>query len=263
MKQEPIYDEFLEKRKARQRKAKKKRAIISFIFLSLVLVITAVILCLTVFFPINSISASGSNIYTADEIIAQSGIKAGDNIFTFGEKQATANLKKNLPFIEKVDFVRNLPDGLLIKVSDAKAYFCYKQGESYYNVSKSGWVLERVSEKSEDVFEVKLSGAECKVGEMIALKDENSREILENLITLLEENSFKVDSVDVTNVISLKAEIEGRFTVNFGTENDLESKVRHLKKTCDTLGNDVSGSINLSVWNDQKPEAYFVKNNTN
>lgn len=262
MKQEPIYDEFLEKRKARQRKAKKKKAIISFIFLSIVLVITAVILCLTVFFPINNISASGSNIYTSEEIIEQSGIKAGDNIFTFGEKQAEANLKKHLPFIEKVEFVRSLPDSIQIKVSDAKPYLCYKQGDSYYNVSKAGWVLEGVSEKAEDVFEIKLSGAECKVGEMIVFKDENSKEILENLITLLEENSLKIDSVDVTNIISLKAEIEGRFTVNFGTENDLESKVRHLKKTCDTLGNDASGSINLSVWNDQKPEAYFVKNNT-
>ena len=85
MKQEPIRDEFLEKRKARQRKARKKRAITTFIFLMACLVITAVILCLTVFFPIKNITATGSKIYSNAEIVKQSGISVGDNIFTFGE----------------------------------------------------------------------------------------------------------------------------------------------------------------------------------
>ena len=154
MKNEPIRDEFLQKRKARQKKARKRRLFISFIALIIALVITALTLCLTVFFPIAKINASGSKIYTDEQIIANSGIKLGDNIFTFNSGRAVDLLKAKLPFIEKVEFSRKLPDTLNIKVTDAKAHFCVLQNGEYFNVSKAGWVLEKVAEKQSDIFEI-------------------------------------------------------------------------------------------------------------
>ncbi len=262
MKNQPIRDEFLEKRKARQKKARKRRLIISFILLINALVITAVILCLTVFFPITRINATGSKIYTSEEIIANSGIKSGDNIFTFGQGRATDLLRAKLPFIEKVEFNRDLPDTLNIKVYDAKAYYCVAQNGAYYNVSKAGWVLEKVNERSENVFEIMLPDVECSVGSAIVFKNDKSKKMLDDLIELLEENELNVDYVDVTNTITLKAGVEGRFNVNFGTENSLENKVRQLKVMIENIADNESGDINLSMWNQQKPEGTFVKNHT-
>ena len=262
MKNEPIRDEFLEKRKARQRKARKKRMITSFIALSSALVITAVILCLTVFFPIAKITATGSKIYTSEEIVENSGVKIGDNIFSFGRKRASNTIKSNLPYIEKVEFSLKLPDMLKIKVFDAKPYYCVAYNGVYYKVSKSGWVLEKTSEKPEDVFEIKISDIKCKVGTEIDFNDKKSYEMLKNVIALLEDNDFKIDYVDVTNSVTIKAGVEGRFDVNFGTENSLENKIMHLKTTIENIADNKSGSINLSMWNDQKPQGTFVENNT-
>lgn len=262
MKNQPIRDEFLEKRKARQKKAKKRRLIISFILLIIALFITAIILCLTVFFSITRITATGSNIYTSEEIIANSGIKTGDNIFTFGQGRATNLLKTKLPFIEKVEFRRDLPDTLNIKVYDAKAYYCVLQNEAYYNVSKSGWVLEKVNEKPEKVFEIKLPDVKCTVGSMIVFENEKSKEMLDDIIKLLEDNELSIDYVDVRNTITVKVGVEGRFNVNFGTENSLENKVKQLKVMIDNIDENKSGDINLSMWNHQKPQGTFVENNT-
>ena len=131
MKNEPIRDEFLEKRKARQRKARKKRFITGLIALSITLMTTAAILCLTVFFPISKITATGSKIYTSEQIVENCGVKIGDNIFAFSRKKASNTLKTNLPFIEKVEFSLKLPDMLKIKVSDAKPYYCVAYNGAY------------------------------------------------------------------------------------------------------------------------------------
>ncbi len=262
MKNEPIHDEFLQKRRARQIKARKRRLIASFIALIIALAITAVTLCLTVFFPITQINASGSKIYTSEEIVLNCGIKIGDNIFTFNKNRAIDLLKAKLPFIEKVEFSRNLPDTLNIKVTDARAYYCVLQDGEYYNVSKAGWVLEKVPEQQSNVFEIKLSGVKCTVGSKIIFEDEKSKEMLNNIISLLEDNKLKINYVDITNKITVKAGVENRFDVNFGTENYLENKVKHLKSMIENMDPNVSGSINLSIWNDQNLEGTFVKNNT-
>ncbi len=262
MKSEPIRDEFLEKRKARQRKARRKHLITGFIALIVALVITAVALCLTVFFPITKINVSGSKIYTSDEIILNSDIKIGDNIFTFGEKNATKSLKSKLPFIEKIEFKRELPGTLTIKVSDATAYYCVLQNGAYYNVSKAGWVLEKTDEKNDGVFEIKTSKIKCAVGSEIVFEDEQSYQMLINTIKLLEKNKIKIDYVDVTNSITIKAGVEGRFDVNFGTENYLENKIKHLKVSIENIGENKKGEINLSMWNDQNKQGTFVENYT-
>ncbi len=262
MKNEPIRDEFLEKRKARQRKARKKKAVISLIFTIIVLFITAVILCLTVFFPIETVSATGSKIYSDKEIINQSGIKIGDNIFTFGEKESTERLKNKLPFIENVEFERKLPNKLYIKVSDAKVYYCLKKGDSYYSISEAGWVLEKTAEKTDGVFEIFINDIECNVGNEIVFKNENTRRILNNLIIYCEKYDIKIDYIDVTNTAALKIGADNRFDVELGTENDLESKLKQLNKMILSLNNGQKGLIRLYMWSSQKPDGTFVENNT-
>ncbi len=262
MKNEPIRDEFLEKRKARQKKARKRKAIISLIFTIFTLAVITVILCLTVFFSIETVSVSGSKIYTDEEIIKQSGIRVGDNIFTFGEKNSVEQLKNKLPFIETVEFERELPNKLYIKVSDAKAYYCLKKDNSYYSVSEAGWVLEKTTEKPEGVFEVLINDIECNVGNQIIFKNEKADRILNDLTLLLVENAFSIDYIDVTNTTTLKVGIDNRFDVELGTENDLESKIKELKTMKETISKDKKGLIRLYMWNQQKPYGTFVENST-
>ena len=77
MKNETVNDEFTRKRKARQRKIRKRRIKIFIGCLVVALLITGTALSLTVLFPIDSITVTGSEKYTAEEILSAAGIKKG------------------------------------------------------------------------------------------------------------------------------------------------------------------------------------------
>ncbi|MBR6533334.1 MAG: FtsQ-type POTRA domain-containing protein [Clostridia bacterium] len=259
MKQNYQNDEFLAKRQERQRKLKKRRLKVFFTLFILLLLFVGVILSLTVLFPINKITAKGSKIYTQAEIIASCGIETGDNLFTVSKKEALDLLKKRLPFIETVEFERSLPDTLNLKVTDAKEYACYIVGDKYYTVSKDGWTLNSYTEKPQNVILIVTDKVKCKVGNAIQFENDNSHSEVQNLIELLSKYDIDVDNVDITDSVNLKAKIEGRFIVNFGTQVDLEQKIKHLDSMIKEIDQNDTGKINLSMWNSQNTQGTFVQ----
>ncbi len=259
MKQNYGNDEFLRKRKERQKKFRKRRLKIFFATFVVLLLITSVILSLTVLFPIKNITASGSKIYTKSQIIASCGIEKGENLFTVSKIETLKILKKKLPFVETVEFKRTLPDTIEVKVTDAKEYACYKVGKEYFTVSKSGWTLASYSEKPENVILIISDDVKCKVGSAVEFKSESFHTTAQNIIDLLQANKVSVDYVDITDEVTLKAKVEGRFIVNFGTETDLEYKVKHLCSMMEEIDKNDSGNINLSMWNSQNTQGTFVQ----
>ncbi len=254
-------DEFIRKRMERKRRRKKRRLIAWFIFMLCLLLAVGVTLCLTVFFPIKNISVSGSKLYTQEEIIKASQIKLEDNLFALSEKQLEARLMSKLPYIEKIELMRSLPDTLKIKVTDAKEYSCCLVKGKYYILSKEGWVLSSCKEKPENVFEMRIESAECKVGSRAVFKDEDAYKLCSKIISELENADISIDFIDVTDSVALTANVEGRFSVNFGTSNNLEEKIKHLNGMLDSIAEEESGSINLSMWSSEKKQGTYVKNN--
>ena len=256
-------DEFLRKRKERQRRIRKRRLIAWFIFFIIVSLTVGVILSLTVLFPIKKLQVSGSKIYSPEQITDVSGIDLGDNLFTVSSKDTLNNLRAKLPFIETVKFKRILPDTLKVSVSDAEKYACYKSGDKYYTVSAEGWVLEETSEPSENVFLIISKAAELTVGKAVRYKNENEKQKTEQIIEYLNAQKISIDYIDVSDDINLKAGVEGRFIAEFGTDSYLEAKIKHLKSMIETIEEGKSGRIVLSMWNPQNRQCTFVQNNTN
>lgn len=255
-------DEFLRKRKERQKKAKKRRLIAWFIFIMILLVAVGVILSFTVLFPIKNLTFTGSNIYSSQQIMDASGIDVGDNLFNISKEKTLNKLKANLPFIETVKFERNLPDTLKVTVTDAEKYACYQVGNKYYTVSYDGWVLQESKSPTENVFLVIAKGVKCKVGSALEFENEKTKEKIENIVNYLNKEKISIDYINVTNDVNLTVGVEKRFEVEFGTENSLEAKIKHLKSTINSMDKSKSGRIDLSVWNNQNKQGIFVENNT-
>lgn len=262
MKKDYPNDPFLQKRKERQRQMRKRRSRILLVFFIAILLIVGTILSFTVFFPIKNINASGSGHYTQSEIVKVSQIEVGDNLFAISKKDTLETLKTKLPFIESIEFKRTLPDTLTIKVKEAKEFTCYKFGNKYYTVSESGWVLKAYDEKPENVIEVVASKFKCKVGTALEFSDESSNDLAENVINNLVASGLSLQEVDISNRYSLKAKVENRFTVEFGSTADLEHKIKHLKTMIESIPENKKGKIDLSVWNSQNTQGIFVENST-
>lgn len=257
-----IRDEFIRKRMERQIRIRKRRLIIFFIFFTVLMLCVGITLSLTVFFPIEKINVSGSKIYTAEEIIQYSGIDIGDNIFTVSKKNAENSLKSAKPYVESIEIKRDLPGTLNITVKDAVEFACYNIGGRYYTVSDSGWVLNETLEPPENLVEIVTDSAKCKAGSEITFSDEKIKEIIDEISAELEAEKLTVNKIDVTDTVSISLKIEGRFDVDLGTSNNMTEKIRHLAGMVEYLDPEKTGSINLSIWTSDRPEAAFVESKT-
>ena len=164
MKREVERDEFKRKRMERQRKIRKRRFTAFFVIFIITAICVGAVLSLTVFFNIEHISIKGSKIYSAEEILKASELSKKNNLFATSENTVEEKIKAKLPYVESIDFKRELPHTLTVTVKDAVEFANYKLGEKYYKVTSSGWVLEELYEKPENLMLITAQKVKCRVG---------------------------------------------------------------------------------------------------
>ncbi len=252
-------DEFLRKRHERQRKIRKRRAKILLIFFLILLLVVGAVLSVTVLFPIKNIASKGSKVYTEAQIVENCDISIGDNLIALSKSTSLNKLKSNLPFVENIEFDRTFPDTLTLKITDAKEYTCYQVDKKYYSVSKSGWVLKSYSKKPKDIMLIISDKVKCKVGTEIEFSDDTVKETGFAVADILNTYKLSVEYVDITDKMSIKAKVESRFIVNFGTSKDLEPKIKHLNAMIKEIDKTASGKIDLSMWSRQNTQGAFTE----
>ncbi len=250
------------RRKQRQKIARKKHLKTAFVIFLIFALSVCVVLSVTVLFPIKTVKVTGSNIYSSEEIAKKSQVM-DKNLFTVSKEKTEKRIRKSLPFVDKIEFVRSLPDTIQIKVTDAKEYASYLIGNTYFTVSKNGNVLNKYNKLPEKIFEIKSKSASCEVGGTVTFKDNAEKEIIDTLISEIESTGEKIDFVDVTNKNDIKMGVSGRFTVLFGVYADIDKKCAHLKSMIKNIAQNESGTINLSMWSSEKREGTFIKNTGN
>lgn len=245
----------------KKKKRCKRKLVAGFVFFMVTALVVGIALCLTVLFPIEKVSAKGSEIYTAKEIIRASGIDSKDNLFALSEKSVTEKIRRNLPYIETVSIKRELPDRIIIKVTDAKEYACYNIKGDYYVVNAGNFVMNKYNELPQNTFEIICpeDSISCEVGSEVVFEKEITRLAAEELVGLLGKSGLKVNRIDVSDPVNLSAKVEDRFAVVFGTSTDLDKKIAHLCGMCKSIGEGRSGRINLSMWTSDKTEGSFVE----
>ena len=87
--------------KRRRYNHKRRRGSFSFLYklLAFVLICTAISLALTLFFRIRTIDVSGSQRYSAQEIIDAAEVQVGDNMFLMNKYRAAERIRAALPYI--------------------------------------------------------------------------------------------------------------------------------------------------------------------
>lgn len=259
MKKEVPRDEFIRKRMERQRRIRKRRLIIFFIFLMVTAICVGITLSLTVFFKIEDIQISGSAVYSSEELLKHSQVETGDNLFVVSERRAENALKKTLPYVEAVKFKRELPATLKITVSDAEEFACYSVANRYFVASESGWVLKEIEEPSETLTTVYATEVKASVGSSISFAKEDSKALIEQLFDIVKKENINLNSIDITEKLSLKLYVENRFEVDLGTNENIDRKIKHLAGMIKNIPSEKSGKINLSMWTTTNTQGTFTE----
>ncbi len=248
-------------RKKAKKRSRVRKGFVAFLLIFIV-VATLITLSLTVFFKTEQLIVSGNLIHESNEILKECGIKTGDNMFLVSGATVEKNLKKEFPFIESVKLKRTLPDKIEIVITEATEYYCYPYAGQFFTANKENRVLASYSSAPVGLVLMKVNGLKnVEIGKNIELTDETEKNYLTRLMTALDKYDIKVTSIDMTDMLAIKAVVEERIVVNFGGPTDFDGKTAYLGTFLKGIDKDVKGSMNLSVWSTSKTEGYFIKDN--
>ena len=241
---------------------KRRRGSLSFLYklLAFVLICTAIALALTLFFRIRTIDVSGSQRYSAQEIIDAAEVQVGDNMFLMNKYRAAERIRAALPYIETVQFRRDMPDGLRIIVTectdpaaivqDGKAYLLCDTGTIVDDVAASA-AKKRIQVKGLTLVEpVVGQPAQAAEGQELALTQ------LLALMQALDERGMggDVTLIDMSDPAQLTLGYLGRFNVYFPWDAAYGYKLDYLLAVVEKLEANEKGVINMM----QEGKARFI-----
>ena len=109
-------------------------------------VVLALVLGMSVFFKVEVISVVGANVYSEWTIREQSGINEGDNLLTFGRTKASGQIIANLPYVKSARIGIKLPDTVIIEIEEeAVVYSIQDQDGVWWLMNSDGKVVEQTN----------------------------------------------------------------------------------------------------------------------
>ena len=132
-------------RQRRHKRSVRRRGRFSGLYkvLSIMLAAGAIAAACIVFFRVNTMEVEGNVRYTAQEVIAASGIEMGDNLVVLPRSRVSAAICANLPYVESVSIKKALPDGVVLVVTERVAAASVDSAEGRWLISAQGKLLEK------------------------------------------------------------------------------------------------------------------------
>ena len=220
--------------------------------LSMLAICAVIIVALTLFFRVETIVVTGTERYTAEEVIQASGVETGDNLFLLNKPTVNQRIRDALPYVERVKRInRKLPDTLLIEVEECGTPLAVVQDGSAWLVSPLGKIVEQLPAGQAEGYAV-IDGCQLltpTVGTKIALATEYNakKESLLDLLAALEEAEMldQVEAIHLEDASTLTMEYGGRFLVEMPYRADYQRKLKTLRLAVEKLETNQTGTIQL------------------
>jgi len=221
------------------------------LFLTAVLT-AAVVLCLAIFFKVESIYVTGNERYDSRDIIEAAGITAEENIFLIEPQAVMRSVSEAFPYIKNVKIIRHLPTDVEIAVTEDEAFYAYLSKIGYYTyLSDEGRVLEHrtgsITEKT-----VLLMGADLSQtlpGKYPEGEEADALKVAGDVYgALMEAGLDKVNYIDVSDPLYTVLLYDDRIILKVGSRLDLAVKLRTAKEVIDNqLPSDYEGVVDVTV----------------
>ena len=244
--------------------------------LTVTAIVAAMVMGMSVFFKVKNITVSGAEVYTSYKIMEASGIKEGDNLLSFGQIRAGAQIKANLPYVKTVRFGIKLPDTVNIIVEEEDVVYAIKNQDGiWWLMSADGRMVEQTSSakaanytkilgvtldnpiKNQQAIAVEAVAATDEAGEVIPVTVTGSQRLnaVLRILKALEANGIvgEAASVDVTRMEDIVLWYGSRYQGNLGDSSNLEYKVASMNDAILQLSEYESGVLDVSftVWADK------------
>lgn len=242
------------------RKKRKARNIIVSAAILAVVVIVGVVLSLTVLFQCETINVEGVTKYSAEQLVAASGISTGENLFLSDRKTAKNNILASFPYVSEVNVSIQIPNTMQITVTEAVPSYLIKSGKKYVIVSESGRILDHTNQNVLGVpiiMGCKLTSDE--IGDYIDIKDQKVIPVINEISVALHNNGVSgIKEIDISDIANIKLNYEDRISIILGMPEDLDYKIRTAMTIIkDELAVTDKGDLDVSNCNSGRKASYF------
>ena len=223
-----------QRRRKRKRKGNKT---LHYILLLMFVLAAGAALSLTVLFKIEAVEVLGNDRYAPEDIIADSGIQVGENLFRISGAEVSPKLTEKYPYIEKVVLRRKFPPKIQIEITQGIPAAALKEGETVTLITRQGKVLEQgFVFIPPGVPLVKGIGAgEAIPGAYLGEECREALKMLDYLFQAMQETDFgSITNVDLTDRLNMRVVYENRLILELGTEAELPYKLKFIKTLLET-----------------------------
>ena len=249
-------------------------------------VVVAFVLGLSVFFKVENVTISGAETYSPWAVREASGIMEGEGLLTFSRARASAQIRAQLSYVDKVRIGIKLPDTVIIYIEEIDvAYAIQDQDGIWWLMTSEGRIMQQTdaagASEHTKVLGVVLNNPEVDAQaaafqpltqnnqstEPSAPQDETTAPtpliVTEqqklnaalNILQALELNEVvgEAASVDVTDLTRIILWYGTRYQVNLGDTGNMDYKIACLKYTVSSLSDYDSGELDISftTWPDK------------
>lgn len=248
---------------ARRNRYNRRRRQGRFSFLYKILVFIAICgaiaVALALFFKVDQVTVTGNSRYSADKIVEAAGIQTGDNMFFLNKYKASEQITTALPYVETVQIRRQLPDTLVVTVTECTAPAAVQQDGKLWLLSGDGKIVDSKTGDGKQYAMVKgLSLLEPQVGSDIQVPNEeqSSAQLLLTLLGLLRDKDMLADvqSIDLSDSATVILRYLDRFDVTFRWDADFDYKLDYLLAVVERLEINEKGAIDMT----QEGKASFI-----
>ena len=245
--------------------------------LTVVAVVLAVVLGLSVFFKVETITISGAEVYSPWAVQEASGIQKGDNLLTFGRARASGQITANLPYVKSVRIGIKLPDTVNIEIEEETVVYAIKSDEGIWWLMNSDGKVVEMSNSSQAKNYTQVVGvtlASPVVNEVGVATEAVPTETTEDgayvpvlvsgaqkleaalqILKALEANDIVGDaaSVDVSRLDDIILWYGTRYQVNLGDTTQMENKIAYMYDAILQMSDYQTGVLDISftIWPDQ------------
>ena len=247
---------------------------------SVVAVVLAMVVALSIFFRVDTVTVLGAEKYTPWMVREASGIEDGDGLLTLSKARAAGKIKSALPYVDQVKIIRQLPSTVQIEITElAVTYAIAAEDASWWLIDSDGEAIERI-EASAATGYTRIADVTIQTprqGQSVVAAQDQTAESTEtdsteasgdditiptqapetnaqrltaalSILQSLEDNGVigQVASVNVLSLSDLQLQYGQRFLVKLGTSDRLSYKITYMTQMISQLEDHQTGELDVS-----------------
>lgn len=198
-----------------------------------------IVMVALLFFKIGTLRAEGVSLYGEADILAATGLKLNDNLFSVNANSIARELPQKFPYIESVNVECKWPDTVILHVTEtyAASAVSVEGAEGVYTLLSPAQKVLETGVTALPLSACVVFGAtakEPKPGFPVVYGETTDSALLTELEGVLAKYEYaSVTQIDLTDPVALAVVIEDRLTIELGSAAQLDYKLMFAKDLID------------------------------